>query len=68
MFRKTLKTLSGDRGVFFYTRGYGRLKSAVQGLIESLAHVAAVHLPATEADATSATIELAGESVTVALE
>jgi hypothetical protein len=65
---KTLKKLSGDRGIFFYARGYGRLKTAVQGLIDSLAHVAAVHLPATEADATSATLEIAGQSVTVPLD
>jgi hypothetical protein len=65
---KTLKRLSGDRGIFFYTRGYGRLKSAVQGLIDSLTHVAAVHLPASAADATSATVEIAGQTVTVPLE
>jgi hypothetical protein len=65
---KTLKKLSGDRGIFFYTRGYGRLKTAVQGLIDALTHVAAVHLPASAADATSATVEIAGQSVTVPLD
>jgi hypothetical protein len=64
----TLRTLSGDRGIFFYTRGYGRLKAAVQGLIDSLAHIAALHLPASAADATSATVEIGGQSVTVPLE
>jgi hypothetical protein len=65
---KTLRTLSGDRGIFFYTRGYLRLKTAVQGLVDALTHVAAVHLPASTADATSATVEIAGQSVTVPLD
>lgn len=61
----TLKRLSGDRGVYFYARGYGRLKTAVAGLIESLSHMAAIHLPKAVGDAEEVTLMVEGESVTI---
>lgn len=61
----SLKRLAGDRGIYVYARGYGRLKSAVAGLIESLSHVAAVHLPQEVADADSVTLKIDGQTLTV---
>jgi hypothetical protein len=60
-----LERLSGGAcGVFFYARGYGRLKSAVQGLVESFGHIVAVHLPPSPADAVGAVVEAAGQQTT----
>jgi hypothetical protein len=56
----TLKRLSGERGVFFYARGYGRLKSAVQGLVQSLGHIVAIHVPPHPADTASVVVEANG--------
>jgi hypothetical protein len=62
-----LRDLAGDNGVYFYARGYGRLKSAVAGLIESLSRIAAVHLPPAADEADRATLNVSGQSVTVPL-
>jgi hypothetical protein len=64
---KTLKALAGEHGVFVYARGYGRLKTAVQGLTDALTHIAAVRLPASAKDADQATLEIAGQKVTLPL-
>jgi hypothetical protein len=60
----TLKRLSGDHGVFFYARGYGRLKSAVRGLLESFGHVGALHLPPQAANG-PVTITVGGQTITL---
>ncbi len=60
----TLRRLAGDHGIYFYARGYGRLKSAVRELLESFGHVAALELPPEFANG-PVTITLAGQSVTL---
>jgi hypothetical protein len=60
----TLKRLAGDHGIYVYARGYGRLKNAVRGLLESFGHVGALHLPPQSASG-PVTITLAGQSVTL---
>ena len=58
----TLKRLAGGScGVFFYARGYGRLKSAVEGLVESLGQVVAIHLPPQPADTVGVVVEANGQ-------
>ena len=61
----TLKRLAGRRGVYVYARGYGRLKSEVAGLIESVAHLSAVRLPK-EAARAEVTLEIAGQTLVIA--
>ena len=41
-----LKDLTGTCGVYFYTRGYGELKSTVEAYVESLAALTEVRIPA----------------------
>ena len=60
-----LKRLSASEcGVFFYARGYGRLKSAVEGMVESFGHIVAVHLPPYPADTVGVVVEAAGQRAT----
>ena len=62
---KQLKRLSaGDCGVFFYARGYGRLKGAVQGMVQSFGHIVAVHLPPYPADTVGVVVEAGGQRAT----
>ncbi|MFT3925981.1 MAG: vWA domain-containing protein [Myxococcales bacterium] len=59
-----LKRLAGDRGIYVYARGYGRLKSAVKGLLESFQHVGALHLPPQYAKG-PVTVSFAGQTITL---
>ncbi len=60
-----LRTLAGDRGVYFYARGYGRLRNAVQPFLESFAEMVQIGIPPEYADADSIIVEAGGLSLTV---